>query len=532
VGKAPLTGRGGPRLRYVLFPGRHHLLTRFQADYLRGLGAGQAFDEIGEPIATEQPVTVVWAVTSADHGNTRRNPIPYDRREAAIERFSLAEGLRSLVVPVFDTPPTDRFAEITLKNIENATAERLALTPANCVVACSTPEVIELYRGLGFRIAPVELGHPDRPHRPWNVLTLLAEGDPGWRELAHPASVDVFERYGLADHVRLIHNDPIVGDEGGLTETRSYRTYIEAFEKSAARKWAQAAPHVRPGRIVDVGCATGATLELAAADPRLHESDLIGIEIDRRLFEECVHRKAQGAFANPNTFFYQRNILAGSVLPDRSVNTTLTFALTHEVFSYGDGETSLAAFADTVYRHTAPGGVWINSDVCGPSARDREVLLRFKDEGGETPEGPRDLGGLAGEDVRAYVESLSNMGRFVQFARDFQRHTGAEFPYHVRADGAISLRLGDAMEFLLHKDYTDNWLSESHELFCALTYDDWGRLLEKAGFELAPGSRAWRNDWIVSNRLAPLAALETLEGTQLAWPATHVFLVARRPLNT
>lgn len=521
----------GP-LRYLLFPGRHHLLTRFQADYLRGLAAGQAFDETGEAIAVERPATVVWAVTSADHGNTRRNPIPYDRREAAIERFSLAEDLRSLAVPVFDTPPTDRFAEITLKNIENATAERLTLTPGNCVVACSTPEVIKLYRGLGFRIAPVELGHPDAPQRPWDVLTLIAEGDLRWRELAHPATVDVFDRYRLADHVRLIHHDPIVGDEGMLTDTRSYRTYIEAFERSAARKWTQAAPHVRPGRIVDVGCATGATLELAAADPRLHESDLIGIEIDRRLYEECIHRKAQGAFANPSIFFYQRNILAGPVLPDRSVDTTLTFALTHEVFSYGHGEASLEAFADTVYRQTAPGGVWINSDVCGPSAKDREVILRLEDEEGENPEGPRDLGGLSGEDVRAYVESLSTRARFVQFAHDIQRHAGADFPHHIGADGGISLHLGDAMEFLLHKDYADNWLSESHELFCALAYDDWARLLGEAGFGLDPASRAWRNDWIVTNRLAPCAALETPEGTQLAWPATHVFLVARRPLNT
>ena len=356
-------------VRYVLFPGRHHLLTRFQGDYLRSLATGQALAENGEPIAVEPPVTVVWAVTSADHGNTRRNPIPYDRREAAIERFSLAERLRSLVVPVFDTPPTDRFADITLKNVENATADRLVLTPRNCVVACSTPDVIELYRRLGFTIAPVELGHPDAPQRPWDVLTLLAQDDTHWRELSHPASIDLFDRYGLADQVKLIHGDPIVGDEGELTGTRSYRTYIEAFEQSAARKWAQATPHVRPGRIVDVGCASGATLELAAADPRLHESDLIGIEIDRFLYEECVHRKAQGAFANPNTFFYQRNILGGSVLPDRSVDTTLTFALTHEVFSYGDGEAALEAFAETVYRQTAPLGVWINSDVCGPSAR-------------------------------------------------------------------------------------------------------------------------------------------------------------------
>ena len=104
--------------RFILFPGRHHLLTRFQADYL------QRFDS-----------TVVWAVTSANHQNTKRNPIAYDRREAAIERLSAHVGLRSLVVPVFDTAPTDRFAEVTLKSIEATLGE--ALTPQNAIVACS-----------------------------------------------------------------------------------------------------------------------------------------------------------------------------------------------------------------------------------------------------------------------------------------------------------------------------------------------------------------------------------------------------------
>lgn len=477
---------------YVLFPGRHHLLTRFQAEYLHAL-----VSELAEPR------TVVWAVTSANHGNTRRNPVPYDRREAAIERFSSDERLRSLVVPVFDTPPTDRFAEITLKNVENGTAEQLVLTPENAVVACSTPEVAALYRGLGFRVAPVEEGHPDAPLRPWDVLELLVAGDEGWRDLAHPASVDVFDRYGLAEQVRLVHADPVVGDEGALTETRKYRTYVESFERSAARKWAQAAPHVRPGRIVDVGCAAGATLELAARDPRLHESDLIGIEVDRRLYEECVHRKAQGAFANPNTFFYQRNILAGSVLPDRSVDTTLTFALTHEVYSYGDGLPSVRAFADTIYRHTAPGGVWINSDVCGPSGGDRDVVLRFGD--GEL---------------------------LARFAEDFRRNAGVPFHYEERGDGTFVLRLRDAMEFLLKKDYRENWASETHEQFCGLDESAWRDLVAEAGFDVDPASHAWRNEWIVRHRLAPSASLETPDAAPLDWPVTHVFLVARRPANS
>ena len=519
-------------VRFVLFPGRHHLLTRFQAAYLDRLVAGAAVDEDGEAITTQPPVTVVWAVTSANHGNTRRNPIPFDRREAAIERLSLSEGLRSLVIAVFDTEPTDRFAELTLKSIENAMRERLALTPGDTVVACSTPEVSALYRKLGFRIAPVELQHEDSPLRPWDVLTLLVEGDETWRELAHPATVDVFDRYGLAEDVRLIHADRIVGDEGTLTETRSYRTYIEAFEQSAARKWAQAAPYVLPGRIVDVGCAMGATLELAARDRRLHESDLIGIEVDRRLYGECVHKKAQGAFSNPSTFFYQRNILAGPVLAERSVDTTLTFALTHEVLSYGGGTTALRGFAETVYDQTRPGGVWINSDVCGPSGRERQVVLRLDESDGVEAVGPRRLDRMAGDAVRAYLDGLSTRGRLVQFAEDFRRNARVSFPCRWREDGGALVRLADAMEFMTHKDYLDSWLSESHEQFCALEYEDWCRLLADVGFEIDPVSHAWRNEWIVEHRLAPCARLESVAGDPIPWPETHVFLVARRPLNS
>ena len=105
-------------------------------------------------------------------------------------------------------------------------------------------------------------------------------------------------------------------------------------------------------------------------------------------------------------------------------------------------------------------------------------------------------------------------------------------PFTVRADGAVELSLADAMDFLTRKDYVDNWLSECHEQFCGLEYADWKGLLADVGFEVDPVSRAWRNDWVVSRRLAPVAALSTPDGAPLPWPATHVLFMARRPLNT
>jgi SAM-dependent methyltransferase len=503
---------------FILFPGRHHVLTRFQAEYLTQLAAGGA--------------TVVWAVTSANHDNTRRNPVPFHRREAAIERFSLLAGLRSVVVPVFDTEPTGRFAEVTVKNI--AVAADLTLTPANTVVACST-EVAELYRERGFDIAGVEADPayalPDggEPERPWDVLLRLAAGDEHWRELAHPATVDVFDRYRLVDVVRSVVNDPVVGDEGGLTPTRNYRTYVDAFADGAARKWELVRRHVRPGRIVDIGCGAGAVLELADRDPALRESDLIGVEIARHLYEECVHKKAQGVFTNPNVFFYRRNVLGGAVLPPRSVDTTLTFALTHEIWSYGSQGDSLRRFVQAIYDHTVPGGVWVNSDVCGPDGKDTTVVLTLSRDDGANPDAPRhDLAALPATEVAAYVAGLSSRARLDQFAVDY-RFGLAYQP--VDAD-SVALDLGSAMDYLTRKDYADNWLSEAQEQFCGLEFADWKALLADVGFEVDAASGAYRNDWLVEHRLAPVAALRERSGRELDWPVTHVLIVARRPLNT
>ncbi|MFV2083686.1 hypothetical protein [Micromonospora sp. LOL_021] len=54
-------------------------------------------------------------------------------------------------------------------------------------------------------------------------------------------------------------DDPVVGAEGGLTATRDYRSYAEAFAEAARRKWDAVRRYVRPGRIVDIGCGAGAT---------------------------------------------------------------------------------------------------------------------------------------------------------------------------------------------------------------------------------------------------------------------------------
>lgn len=511
----------------VILPGRHHLLTRFQVRALRRILTGEERDEDGVPIAMAPHTVVVWAVTSANQSSTRRNPFPGNRREAAIEILAHVERIPSVVVPVVDVPPTDRFAELTLKAIEHATASRLVPTPQTAIVACSTEAVAAMYRALGYRIAPLEAASDARP--PWSHLDELATSRPGddrWRRGVHPASLDVVDRYGLDELARMVAADPVVGDEGGLTDTRDYRSYMRSFESAAPRKWAQARPFVVPGRIVDVGCATGGMLELAAREPALAESDLIGIEVAAPLFAECVHKLSQGVFENPSTYFYRRNIMAGPLFPDRSIATTLTFALTHEIVSYGDGIPSLERFARTIAAQTQPGGVWINSDVCGPAELDRRVLLRFADGDVRTP--AQHLQG-SNEEVAAVLDALPVGSRVAQFAQDFRAASGSPWPYEVVDERTIALAQGDAMELMTKVHYTGNWLSEMHERFCALSWSDWVALVEDAGLEVDERSGPWRNEWMVEHRFDPDATLLDSSGDPVPWPDTHVLLVARRP---
>ncbi|WP_259457091.1 class I SAM-dependent methyltransferase [Microbacterium sp. AG790] len=517
-----------PEIQHIIVPGRHHLLTRFQATYLGELLAGAARDEAGEPIPVAKDAVVVWAVTSANHSATRRNPFPGHRREAAIEILAHVERIPSIVVPVVDVAPTPRFAEITLKEIGYASAQGVIPAPDTAIIATSTPQVADMYRGLGYRIAPMERDHSDAPRTPWQLLDELMAGSDDWRADAHPASLDIVDRYGLATQAQEIAADPVIGDEGGLTQTRDYRTYSRAFEDAAERKWAQARPWIVPGRIVDLGCATGAMLELASREPALAESDLIGVEIAPELFAACEHKKSEGAFANPNTFFYRRNILAGRLFPARSIATTLSFALTHEIFSYGDGMPSLQAFASAIADHTVPGGVWINSDVCGPADPDRIVRLRMQDGDVTTP--ARALSG-SNDEVAASLDAVPVGSRVAQFAQDFRALSGAAWEYEVRDERTIELRLADAMEFLETVSYTRNWLSEMHEQFCALSWADWRELVASVGLEIDERSGPRRNDWLVENRFAPAASLLGLDDEPLDWPDTHMLLVARRPLD-
>ena len=167
--------------------------------------------------------------------------------------------------------------------------------------------------------------------------------------------------------------------------------------------------------------------------------------------------------------------------------------------------------------------------LAGPRPDDptRVVRVRFRDADVSTA--AVELESRIGAEIAAYLDGLPVGSRAAQFRQDFRRHAGADFDFTVIGEQTIELTAGDAMELLSKVNYTGNWLSETHEQFFGLTWSGWVELVTSLEFTVDVRSGAWRNDWLVEHRFAAVADLLDPDGQPLAWPVTHLLLVARQP---
>lgn len=513
--------------KYILFPGRHHALTRYQAEWIKDCREGKIKDNTGKVIKVDDDVKWIFVVTSANHHTTRRNPVAVSRRIAQVELFGKQEGIDILVSTLSDVSDNLRFAEHVIASVHVDLG--ISLSNTDTLVAVSTP-IGQQYEALGYSLGLVEKDSPIEVKTPWQLVEDIVYGEGKlFSEYAHDASKNVWDRYNLGEQVKQVFLDGVVSNEdGALTDTREYNTYAQAFEDSAVRKWSQIREWVIPGRVVDIGSATGQLLVEAGRDSRLSQSDLVGIEPDRWLHAQSIHRVEQGDFANVNTFFYRKNILNGDVFQPSSVDTTITAALTHEIYSYGDGDNDLKKIVDIISKQTRQGGVWINLDVCGPSNGDETVHLKLRQDDGGDLDVVDDIKALSNPEIAQRLFEASTWSRFKQFNNDWPRFGKKDWTVKFIEPGLVELSLKNAMEYMLHKDYADNWISELYESFTYRDWTNWVSLIKSAGMSVVPGSGLYLNEWIVDNRFNTTAQLTDVRGNRLAWPATHMCLVASK----
>jgi hypothetical protein len=527
----------------LLFPGRHQLLTNFQFQYIQRLlnrsSTNPVTDIDGNIVKTDAIDAIVFAVTSANHSNTRRNPLPFYLRALAIQEFSDRLDIPAYIYGIDDVGNLSSFASYTIKRIRHESEGMLDITPVNTMVICSTP-VLDMYKSLGFTILPAELtdktSWKHSTSLPWDIVEKIAADDawdtnPAIYNYMHASSFNIWKKYKLASKVQLLFKDRMISEDGDITGTRDYNTYVRQMDTIAELKYTETAPYIRAGRIGDIGCAVGSWIKLACQDERLRESDFYGIEVARHLFDICQQRKHNGEFRNPFVFFSQRNAVTGLVFDRESMNTIHTSSLTHEIESYGSRQ-DLLAFIKNRYDELTHGGVWVNRDVVGPVNKELRVLMALNREDGIHTEVDKTF--ASREELAQHLNKLSTYGRFLRFATDFRKHEGYTLRYTIKSINGneyIELSLSDACEFMSRKDYTDNWESEMHETFTFWSIDDWKAELEKVGFVIASESQAYTNTWIVDNRLKGKVELYTEHSgalQALPYPVTNMMLIAEK----
>jgi SAM-dependent methyltransferase len=525
---------------YLLIPGRHQLLTQFQFDYLQSVinkAPGELIDIYGKSQMINEPIeAVIFAVTSSNHSNTRRNPLPFYLRAISIEAFGNALNVPVFIYGIDDVGSLEKFASYTIKRIRHDSELFFDLNPSNTLVVCST-SVMKMYEAEGYTILPAELqdvvSWKYRTVMPWDIVEYIA-GNEQWKtdqwlqQKMHPASLKVWKKYNLGSKVQLLFKDHMIGSDGDLTDTRDYNVYVRQMDEIAEMKYNDTATYIQPGRVGDIGCAVGSWIRLASRDERFRESDLYGIEVSRHLYDICQQRKLNGEFNNPFVFFSQRNAVTGLVFERNTMNTIHTSSLTHEIASYGSIR-DLQQFIRNRFQELTPGGVWINRDVVGPLNKQRKVLMVLNREDGKDD---ATLYAFKNKhELALHLQSLSTWSRFFWFANQFRKAEGYQLQYELRnfaGKDFIELSLKDAAEFMSRKDYTDNWQSEMHETFCFWDFEEWQHQLESVGFKIQPESKAFTNEWIVNERLRGKVELcEYIDGRimQIPYPVTTMILI-------
>jgi hypothetical protein len=527
--------------------------TRFQSAYLGAI--------LGRPVGTisglqagsgipRDPIDrIVFAVTSSNQENSRYNPIPFHIRAIGVDRFARelqnTSAFTYRIVGIPHYGHTTNFAAFTLKEIAGQSDNTERIAPDNTTVLCSTPEVIQLYAALGFSIATAELSVTPRPSQPIDLVRALAECTSDWttepfiqRELASSTRTLFNDFPEVPRRVRRIYCDPLTNQEGSLTEKRNYNTYARGMNEIVRLKYLDIRDAIRPGRIVDEGCADGALLAEVAQDFR--DSDLYGIDLSAEFAARFQERKRSGDFGDIYTCFYLRNLLDPIFEPD-SVDTTICNSTLHELWSYAEQEKTVRAYLAMKFGQLRPGGRLIIRDVVGPQFGDQKVLLVCETEDGADVAPGNVPTNRPGE----VLQRLSTRSRFRLFAEDFlhelrsrHRRSGETKVEFEETPQGYLLTLRTAAEFLSKKDYTDNWRSEMNEEFCFWNFSRWREVLSETGFrvlETGPqslfGSRVYTNPWILDHRYRSHVRLAAADDStqDIEFPPTNMVLVAQKP---
>lgn len=263
------------------------------------------------------------------------------------------------------------------------------------------------------------------------------------------------------------------------------------------------------GRVADMGMGSGAgSHALASLYPSL---EVVGVDINATMVELAAER-----YRLPNLSFVRGDI-AGSCFPPDSLDGIFDSSVLHHVTTFGGYRHEAAAEALAVQaamlRHH---GMLIVRDFVDPGEGD--VILELPADDGDESDDPK---------------RCSTAALFRRFAREFRKLSDSPgFEYEEvaapsAARRAFRLRRTLAAEFVLRKDYRNDWETEVLEEYTYFTQRRFEETFAAHGLRILASTPLW-NPWIVRNRFEGRVVVRALDGTELDYPPTNYLIAGEK----
>lgn len=294
----------------------------------------------------------------------------------------------------------------------------------------------------------------------------------------------------------------------------AYDAYYAGMDTTMRQKLAFVGAHFlldAGSRIADMGCGSGSgTFQLALLNPHVK---VIGVDIN----PESV-RIASDKYKLANLDFVVGDV-GEPIFANDPLDGILSSSTLHHVYTFnGYSGDAVRGALKSHMQCLRPGGIFVLRDFVAP-ARNSYALLELADE----PSRGATAAGLCEADL---------LLRFSQTARPLDKHCGPGFfleEVEPRRPGMRLFRLEHkwAVEFILRKDYRDDWDVELLEEYTYFTADEFASELAAVGGRLICAEPYW-NPWIVNNRFEGRVRLLDESGKALAWPPTNFVAVTER----
>lgn len=435
------------------------------------------------------PRRLFFAIAGADQAGTKRYPLSVDERQEVVKAFAEKLNRYHEIFRIADLPDSTQWVARVEKTILDATQGRTKIDPTDTTVMSANLDVLKPFESAGYQAIPFEFVG----RTPADLIAAILSNK-AWTAIANEATTKLYQAKGVESRLRVIFGDIQLTDEGELSHNRDFVTYAAGMDASLEPKLKDILPHVRPGKIVDKGCGTGALLvELSKLHPT---SQIVGMDLSREFV-----RVADGLhYPNQNVSIVRANIVHRH-FPPGSVNTILFSSVMHEVYSYSGYNRDVVRLALSNSRDELElGGVVIIRDGVKPP--ERKVWMRLDGEA---------------------------EGRFRRFVKEFK---GQGIRYEERELLHVNwflLGMHEANEFLSKKDYLANWDAEVKEEFGVFTLEEWKKELTQAGYRVRV-AKSYLNPWIEKNRYEGKAWLYADKGAQhgeeLPFPDTTMLITA------